>query len=53
MSHGWARLFSSLAGKMTYIREESKVIYKSKDGRQQKAFDALEWLAAIYVFSYT
>ena len=22
---------------MTYIREESKVIYKSKDGRQQKA----------------
>jgi len=29
--------------RMTYIREESKVIYKSKDGRQQKAFDALEW----------
>ncbi len=25
--------------RMTYIREESKVIYKSKDGRQQKAFD--------------
>jgi hypothetical protein len=23
------------------------VIYKSKDGRQQKAFDALEWLAAM------
>ncbi|NIS59868.1 MAG: hypothetical protein GTO13_03915 [Proteobacteria bacterium] len=33
--------------RMTYIREESKVIYKSKDGRQQKAFDALEWLAAM------
>ncbi len=32
---------------MTYIREESKVIYKSKYGRQQKAFDALEWLAAM------
>jgi hypothetical protein len=32
---------------MSYIREESKVIYKSKDGRQQKAFDALEWLAAM------
>jgi len=33
--------------RMTYIREESKVIYKSKDGRQQKAFDALEWLAGM------
>jgi hypothetical protein len=33
--------------RMTYIREECKVIYKSKDGRQQKAFDALEWLAAM------
>jgi len=33
--------------RMTYIREESKAIYKSKDGRQQKAFDALEWLAAM------
>ena len=33
--------------RMTYIREECKVIYKSKDGRQQKAFDAREWLAAV------
>jgi len=33
--------------RMTYIREESKVIYKSKHGRQQKAFDALEWLVAM------
>jgi hypothetical protein len=33
--------------RMTYVREESKLIYKSKDGRQQKAFDALEWLAAM------
>ena len=33
--------------RMTYIREECNVIYKSKDGRQQKAFDALEWLAAM------
>jgi hypothetical protein len=29
--------------RMTYIREESKLIYKSKDGWQQKAFDAPEW----------
>jgi len=34
-------------GRMTYIREESKGIYKSKDSRQQKAFDVLEWLAAM------
>jgi len=33
--------------RMTYIREESKLIYKSKHGRQQKAFDGLEWLAAM------
>jgi len=23
-------------------------IYKSKDGKEEKVFDALEWLAAIY-----
>jgi len=33
--------------RMTYIREESKVIYKSKDGKEEKIFDALEWLAAM------
>jgi hypothetical protein len=27
--------------------EESKVIYKSKDGKKEKTFDALEWLAAM------
>jgi hypothetical protein len=27
--------------------EESKVIYQSKDGKEQKAFDILEWLAAM------
>jgi hypothetical protein len=32
---------------MTYIREESKVIYQSKDGKEEKDFDALEWLAAM------
>jgi len=28
---------------MTYIQEESKVIYQSKDGKKEEAFDALEW----------
>ncbi len=32
---------------MTYLAEESKVIYQSKDGKQQKVFDPLEWLAAM------
>jgi len=33
--------------RMTYIPEESKVIYESKDGKEQRAFEALEWLAAM------
>ena len=33
--------------RMTYIPEESRVIYKSKDEKQEKNFDALEWLAAM------
>ena len=33
--------------RMTYIPEESKVVYLSKDGKEEKAFDALEWLAAM------
>jgi len=33
--------------RMTYVPEESKVIYKSKDGKKEKTFDALEWLAAM------
>ena len=32
---------------MTHLAEESKVIYKSKDGRKEKVFEALEWLAAM------
>ena len=32
---------------MAYVREESKVIYQSKDGKEDKLFDALEWLAAM------
>jgi hypothetical protein len=31
--------------RMTYLPLESKVNYKSKDGRSLKTFDALEWLA--------
>ena len=32
--------------RMTHIPEESNVVYRSKDGRSEKTFDALEWLAA-------
>jgi len=32
--------------RMTYLPEKSKVLYQSKDGKEEKAFDALEWLAA-------
>ena len=32
---------------MTYVIEESKVLYQSKDGQKEKAFDVSEWLAAI------
>ena len=33
--------------RMTYIPEESKVVYRSKDAKEEKVFDALEWLAAM------
>ena len=33
--------------RMTYIPDESKVVYKSKDAKEEKTFDALEWLAAM------
>jgi hypothetical protein len=33
--------------RMTYMPEESKVSYQSKDGKDEKIFDALEWLAAM------
>jgi hypothetical protein len=32
---------------MTYIPEESRVLYRSKDGKKENVFDALEWLAAM------
>jgi len=33
--------------RMTYLPEESQIIYRSKDKRQEKIFDALDWLAAM------
>jgi len=33
--------------RMTYLPEESKVIYESKDGKREKVFEALKWLAAM------
>ena len=33
--------------RMTYVPEESKVLYRSKDGKKENIFDALEWLAAM------
>ena len=32
---------------MTYIPDESKVVYKSKDAKEERTFDALEWFAAM------
>lgn len=32
---------------MTYFPEDSKVFYLSKDGKEEKIFDAIEWLAAM------
>jgi len=33
--------------RMTYVPEEAKVVYKSKDRKQEKIFDALEWITAM------
>ncbi len=33
--------------RMTYIPEEAKIIYQSKGAKEEKVFDALEWLAAM------
>ena len=32
---------------MIYIPDESKVVYKSKDAKEERTFDALEWFAAM------
>jgi hypothetical protein len=33
--------------RMSYLPDESKVVYQSKDGKEEKVFEALEWLAAM------
>jgi hypothetical protein len=33
--------------RMTYIPEESKVSYQSKNRKEEKIFNALEWLAVM------
>ena len=33
--------------RMTYLPEDSKVIYESKDGKRERVFEALEWLATM------
>jgi len=33
--------------RMTYFPEDSKVVYRSKDGKEEKIFDALDWLASM------
>jgi hypothetical protein len=33
--------------RMQYLAEPSKVVYRAKDGTEDKVFDALEWLAAM------
>ena len=33
--------------RMQYLPEPSKVVYRAKDGSEEKVFDALEWLAAM------
>jgi hypothetical protein len=33
--------------RMSYVEEDGIVVYRSKDGAEQKVFDALEWLAAM------
>jgi len=32
---------------MTYLSDESQVLYRSKDGKNERTFDALGWLAAM------
>ena len=32
---------------MNYLPEEFKVVYGSKDGKDERVFDALEWLGSM------
>jgi hypothetical protein len=40
-------VLSSSKERMAYIQEESRVLYQSKDGKEEKIGEALEWLAAM------
>ena len=45
---GWsAEGGPSYREQMTYLDQEGKVVYISKDGKSNRIFPALEWLAAI------
>ena len=33
--------------RMTYLEHEATVVYTAKDGKEQKVFPAMEWLAAM------
>ena len=35
--------------RMTYIPDESKVVYRAKDNKKEKTFDALEWLPCVHI----
>ena len=35
--------------RMTYLPDESRVLYRSKDGKRENVFDVLEWRAAMPV----
>jgi Putative transposase len=43
----WIILASFSQERMPYLPDEPKVVYRSKDGKSEKIFDAQEWLAAI------
>jgi hypothetical protein len=40
-------MVNPLGLKAAYLHEESKVIYESKESKEEKVFGALEWLLAM------
>ena len=45
-SSGCVVRMGSMIG-ICYLADPSKVVYRAKDGTDEKVFDALEWLAAM------
>ena len=43
--------FNRSATSDTYSPDETRVLYRSKDNRQENIFDALDWLAALTLTS--